>query len=803
MERIHLPVRLLAELTTRSGDIDSRRSDPDSMAEGARAHRLLQKRFAQRYDSVKSELPLELTLEYGGYELELQGRADCLIDGGTVCEIKTTLYDISALDPEDRSFWAQAECYAYIYALQNGLESMRVRLTLYCIDADETAEYDREYTLEELRGRLYALLDAYLVWLKWSADWAGVRDRSIAASGFPFESYRKGQRELAVACYKAITGGKRIYVQAPTGIGKTVSTLFPAVKALGNGGCDKIFYLTAKAVARRAAEDALENMRGAGFRLKSITLTAKNTICFREKPACTPESCEYAKGHFDRVDGAVRDILDNEDACTRETIESYAKKHRVCPFELGLDVSLYADVVICDYNYLFDPRVALKRFFASDSGGRWAFLIDEAHNLPDRARDMYSAELDKKAFADVKKLIRERAGAKPLTKQLNAVSRQFTALEKRMQADTDDGGDVEQEGIVFGENFMRSDSDEMFGGLYEALDGFLRGCDKFFRKNHAAAPLPGDDELLALYFECLFFLKIRDLYCEDYTAIFENRPLVRATLFCADPRRFVAAGLDKGVGAALFSATLTPLGYFKEILGGREEDGAASIPSPFDRRRFLLMADARVSTKYKDRERTRGEVAELIYAGISGKTGNYMAFFPSYAYMEEVFAQFCERHPEVNTARQSAGMTPEEREEFLARFSAENPDGLLGFCVLGGAFGEGIDLRGDRLIGVIIVGVGLPQLNLRQDVIREHCEPEGFEYAYMSPGMNKVLQAAGRVIRTEADIGTALLIDSRFARPDYRALFPAHWSGMRYVSSADEVRGLIRDFWAGGQCPLI
>ncbi len=797
MDRIHLPVRLLAELTTRSGDIDSRRSDPDSMAEGAHAHRLLQKRLAQKYGDTKAELPLSLTLEYGGYELELQGRADCLIGPDTICEIKTTVYDIADLDPEDRSFWAQAECYACIYALQNGLGAMRVRLTLYCIDTDETAEYEREYTLERLRERLYAMLDGYLVWLRWSADWAKMRNASVEASGFPFEHYRRGQRELAVACYKAITGGRRIYAQAPTGTGKTMSALFPAVKALGRGGCDKIFYFTAKVVARKAAEDAAEKLRAAGFRLKSVTLTAKSTVCFCEKPVCTPESCEYARGHFDRVGDALRDILDNEDGCDRGVLEKYAKKHRVCPFELGLDVSLYADVVICDYNYLFDPRVALKRFFASDSAGRWAFLIDEAHNLPDRARDMYSAALDKNEFAAVKKLLRERAGAKPLVKQLNAVNRQFVALEKRLKEAAAEP--PETDGVVFGDGFMRSDSDGLFGGLYEALEALLRCCDRFFRKNRASQPLPGDDELLSLYFECLFFLKVRELYCESYTAIFEPKPSARATLFCADPRKFIAAGLDRGVGAALFSATLTPLGYFKEILGGREEDGAASIPSPFDQRRLLLMTAGRVSTKYRDRERTRDEVAELIFAGASGKKGNYMAFFPSYAYMDEVFERFCELHPEVNAVRQSAGMTPDEREEFLSRFSEENADGLLGFCVLGGAFGEGIDLRGDRLIGVVIIGVGLPQLNLRQDVIREHCEPYGFEYAYMYPGMNKVLQAAGRVIRTEDDAGMVLLIDSRFARADYRALFPPHWSGMRYVTSAEEVRGLLRDFWESGE----
>jgi len=792
MEKLHLPIRLLAELTTRSGDIDSRRSDPDSMAEGARAHRLLQKRLAGKYESVRAELPLSLSLEHDGYALELQGRADCLIsdgEGDIICEIKTTMYDISELDPEDRSFWAQAECYACIHALNTGAEEMRVRLMLYCIDADEIAEYEKRFTTEQLREKVCEILDAYVAWLKWSADWASLRDPSIELSPFPFESYRRGQRELAVACYKAMTGGKRLYIQAPTGVGKTISTLFPAVKALGRGACDKIFYLTAKVVARKAASDALVSMREAGFRLKSAVLTAKGSICFREKPNCTPEACEYAKGHFDRVDDALRDILEHEELCTREVIESYALKHRVCPFEFELDLSLYTDVVVCDYNYLFDPRVSLKRFFSSEQTGRWAFLIDEAHNLPDRAREMYSAALEKRSFTEVKKLLKERAGAKTLIKRLNAVSKQFTGLGKLIEAE-ECGEDV-----IRGEGFVRSDSDGIFAGLYEAVEDFIRESDRFFRKNGGAPVQQGDDELLALYFECMFFLKVRELFSESYAAVVERRQTVSARLFCAEPSGFIAAALDKGVAAAAFSATLTPLEYFKQLLGGREEDGAASIPSPFDRSRFMLMAASNVSTKYRDRERTCDEVAKLIYAGTSAKKGNYMVFFPSYSYMDEVFGRFCELYPQTDARRQSADMTPEQREEFLQSFSAENEDSLVGFCVLGGAFGEGIDLRGDRLIGAVIVGVGLPQPELRQEIIREHYEPMGFEFAYMYPGMNKVLQAAGRVIRTESDRGMALLIDSRFARADYRALFPTHWSGLRYISSPEEAKALLEDFW--------
>ena len=806
MSIIHLPIKLLAELTTRSGDIDSSRADPDSMAEGVRAHKLIQKRLSERYDEVRNEVSMKEILEYGGYQLELQGRADSLIMDGdtvTVCEIKTTIYDIADLDIEDKTFWAQAKCYAYIYAKQNELDTVHVRLLLYCIDEDETKEQEQVCTREQLEADVFALLKKYTVWLDWNTDWMQVRDHSIEQGNFPFENYRRGQRELAVACYKAVTAEKRLYIQAPTGIGKTISTLFPTVKALGKGYCDKIFYLTAKVVARKAAANALEKLGEKGFRLKSLVLTAKNSICFMEKPLCKPEFCPYAKGHFDRVDDAVMDILEKEDHCSREIVEEYAKKHRVCPFELELDLSLYCDVIVCDYNYLFDPRVSLKRFFSSDVTGKWAFLIDEAHNLPDRAREMYSAQLEKTEFLKVKKLLKDRAGTKSVIKQLNAVNKEFLKLGKLVHREEEeplfrgeDDEEAKQCGVVFGEGWMKSESDGIFNSLYDEVEKLTQTCDRFFRKNHSSTPQAGDDELLELYFNCLFFLKIKELYSGSYTAVAEEKPHMTARLFCADPREFIAYSLGKGVGTVAFSATLMPLEYFKNMLGGREEDGAASAPSPFDPQKFALLVANRVSTKYRDRESSRDEVTELIYAGISARQGNYMVFFPSYSYMKDVAECFLERYPQVDMVQQSGDMTAEEREAFLENFSEDNSRTLVGFCVLGGVFGEGIDLRGERLIGVIIVGVGLPQIDLRQDIIREHYEPQGFEFAYMYPGMNKVLQAAGRVIRTEEDKGMALLIDSRFSRADYRALFPNHWRNAKYVSSEEEAAALLRKFWA-------
>ena len=610
-----------------------------------------------------------------------------------------------------------------------------------------------------------------------AAEWQALRDASIQKAPFPFPEYRRGQRELAVRAYRAIAAGRKLFAQAPTGIGKTVSALFPAVKAMGEGKTSKIFYLTAKTITRQVAEEALDRMRRTGLRLRTLTLTAKEKICFREKAVCRPEVCPYAKGYFDRANDAVYDALTSRDAVTRSVVEEFARKHTVCPFELSLDISLWVDCVICDYNYVFDPRAYLRRFFA-DGAGDYVFLIDEAHNLADRAREMFSAALTKTQFYEIKKRFKD--GGKALQKALNAINRQMIDYRKAC---------LETGFFVTPEKPTE---------LIDRVSDFAAVCERLLKENGG---LSEDSAFLQLYFDALNFALIADFYDERYVTYVETQAGdVTVRLFCLDPSFLLGQALGRGASAVLFSATLTPLDYFRDILGGGAGDELVALESPFEVDKLCLLAADNVSTRFQHRERSAGRVAELIGSFVSRKTGNYIVYFPSYKYMKEVCTRFAEAYPSIRTAEQGPAMTEEERESFLGLFADEPQSTLVAFCVLGGIFSEGIDLTGGRLIGSVIVSVGLPQLSVRQNIIRNYFDGKngmGFEYAYMYPGMNKVLQAAGRVIRSETDVGAVLLIDERFGRRDYTRLFPNHWREMKRVGDNAQLVRALDAFWSG------
>ncbi|SDO09321.1 ATP-dependent DNA helicase [Acetanaerobacterium elongatum] len=777
---VKISVRNLVEFLLRSGDLDSRFTGRDRMSEGAQLHRKLQKAYGSSY---KAEVALKETRTVGGIAFTVIGRADGIIteeDKTTVDEIKSVTQPLDEVDEDFAPVhWAQARCYACMVAAQNGLTEITVRLTYVHADTEEVKTLDRVYTQEELETFFNDLLLSYHSWAEFSASWAELRDMSIKALSFPFAYYRRGQRELAAGVYKALRDEKRLFAQAPTGIGKTMSTVFPAVKAMGEGLTTKIFYLTAKTVTRQVAQEAFERLRENGLRFKTVTLTAKEKICFQDTPACTPETCPYAKGHYNRVNAALRELLEENDAITRETVEAYARKHTVCPFELSLDLSMWVDAVICDYNYAFDPRVYLKRFFAQENQiPDCVFLVDEAHNLVDRAREMFSAELKKSSFTQVKTALKKSAPR--LKKRLNAVCKVFLELKEECGE--------ERPSLV-----KNTQSEE----LCAALEHFLSECELWLKehgKEHEQY-----DALLQLFFDSLGYLHTAELFDERYVFITDCAGHdVRARLFCVDPSMLLNNALNRARGAALFSATLTPLQYFKNILGGREEDYILKLSSPFDQRNMHLLLCGGISTKYRHRDESYGRIAEVIKAVIGGRAGNYMVFFPSYLYLQRVYDEFKALCPEVDTLIQQSGMTEPEREEFLLRFDAQNSETLVGFSVMGGVFSEGVDLKGDRLIGSIIVGVGLPQVSTEQDIIMNFFNQEngmGFEYAYMYPGMNKVLQAAGRVIRSEADRGVVVLIDERFAHNEYLRLFPGHWSGCLLVKSPTQIEKSVREFW--------
>jgi DNA excision repair protein ERCC-2 len=585
---------------------------------------------------------------------------------------------------------------------------------------------------------------------------------------------------LAVAVYKTLTVGRKLYAQAPTGTGKTIATIFPAVKALGMGYVEKVFFLTAKTVTRQLAEEAFNRLRKAGLRFKTITLTAKEKICFIPGAACTPEECPYAKAYYDRIGLALNDCWGLE-AFTREVIEQQARKHMICPFEFSLDLALWADAVICDYNYVFDPRVYLKRFF-DENNVQNCILVDEAHNLVDRAREMYSAEITKQAFMDLKKSIKDK-----LPRLAKAIGKINSFLVKTGKLC------VEKSAVGQPDYCVR---EQPLTDMFPLLRKYTSLAEEWLAKNE---PSDYREELLDIYFKVYAFLRTADMYDERYVTYVEKvEKDVKLKHFCVDPSYLLRQALARGRAAVFFSATLTPLEYFWEMLGGEEGDCKIAVASPFARENLCLLVATNISTTYKTRENTYDEVVDSITAAIEARAGNYLVFLPSYRYMDEVYQRFCLKNPLTRIIRQVGEMAEEERLEFLRQFSGDNAVTLVGFAVMGGIFGEGIDLAGERLLGAIVVGVGLPQVCLEREIIRKWFDNngrQGFEYAYVYPGMNKVLQAAGRVIRTENDRGLVLLIDDRFFQSRYRRLFPTEWYGAVGVKTAGSIADRANRFW--------
>ncbi len=789
LREVRLSVRGLVEFVWRCGSIDSRFAGFDRANEGSRIHRKLQRAAGEHY---QAEVSMKADRTVDGLLYHLEGRADGVIreDGGvTIDEIKTTGAPEELLTEDFNPLhWAQAKCYGAFLCGQESLEGVTIQITYYQIDTDAVIRHRRWFSARELEEFLTDTLRLYAPWARMEQGWRRVRNESLRALEFPFPQYRPDQYALAGAVYKTIRTRSRLMAMAPTGIGKTISTLFPAVKALGEEHGERIFYLTAKTVTRQAAQEALEHLRegmeqkGGALRLKCVTLTAKDKICPLEQRICTPQACPRANGYFDRVNDALFHYLESTDVFTRESIQEYAQLHQLCPFEFSLDLTNWCDCIICDYNYLFDPVVSLKRFFTD--GGDFIFLVDEAHNLVDRSREMYSARLSKAAFYDFKKSLgrpHRRLGS-----ALTKLNSQLIALRHRCEEE-----DVRS--LVL----PQGDSE-----LAKLLMRFCAEAEDFLDEQREGA---AHDELLALYFDARFYLRIWELYDEHFTTLvscFGSE--VRMELVCLDASPFLDASLSMGRAGILFSATLSPPDYFLRTLGVGEQAPAIALRSPFDPTQLCLLCADAVSTKYADRERTLDDVCALIAAAVLAKRGNYLVFLPSYQYLRLVSERFCAQHPAVEVLIQQTGMDEAAREEFLSAFSEDREETLVGFCVLGGIFAEGINLAGERLIGSIIVGVGLPQISPLQDALRDYYEETlgaGFDYAYRFPGMNKVLQAAGRVIRTEHDRGMVLLIDSRYGQTAYRRLFPAHWAHLRRVRTAQEASEQLAAFWGGQTQP--
>lgn len=756
---VRISVRNLVEFILRNGDLvsGSGTSDKEAMLKGSRLHRKIQKQMGSHY---QPEVSLKKDTEYADLILRVEGRADGIFlqdEQFCIDEIKGVYKKLELMEEPVLVHRAQALCYAWIYLDAHDMEKIDIQMTYAHLDTEVIKRFRETLTRAELKQWYEELTDSYHKWLAYQIEWRKKRNESMENLEFPF-AYRKGQREMVSGIYHAISKKEQIFIQAPTGVGKTMSAVFPAVRAIGQGMAETVFYLTARTITRTVAQDAFEILRDRGLLFKVITITAKEKLCFCDKLECDPEKCPYAKGHYDRINDAVYELWTTEQSFDRETLLRHAKKWQVCPFEMSLDLAIWMDGVICDYNYVFDPKVCLKRFFGENVSGNYLFLIDEAHNLVDRGREMYSASICLNDVIETRKFVKPYS--QKLWKKLGKVKKQMEELRQ---------------------NCGEWKVQENAGVLPISLLSVQGELDQLLEESPTQEVVDG---ILDFYFEVRDFLNISELVDDNYVVYtaFDENGRFYMKLFCVNPAENLQKCLDKGNSTVFFSATLLPLQYYRKMLSTRSENFGMYVESPFEQKKRCLMICRDVSSKYTRRgyEEYR-KIAEYIARMSWQKKGNYMVFFPSYRLMEDVYQVYQDEFSVswVRCISQHASMTELEREEFLEEFTEETEETLVGFCVMGGIFSEGIDLIGDRLIGAAVVGTGLPQVNCEREILKGYYDEkgeQGFDYAYRYPGMNKVLQAAGRVIRTKEDTGAILLMDERFLNRDYRNLFPREWN---------------------------
>ena len=783
MYEISVSVRGIVEFLFREGDITGGEGtfSKDAMQAGSRIHRKIQGKMGLNY---QAEVPLKINIERPDFVLIIEGRADGILTEDnfvTIDEIKGVYKKLENLVEPVYVHKAQAMCYAYIYALKEGLSEIAVQMTYCNLDTEQIKRFKETFTFEELKIWFEDMTDEYCKWMQFDVDNRKLRNESIETLEFPYD-YRPGQKNMAAMVYLSIKDRKNLFVQAPTGIGKTMAALFPAIQAMGNGYAEKMFYLTAKTIARSVALDGLTILRNNGLHFRSVLITAKEKICPMDETNCDPDYCPYAKGHYDRINDAMYDCLVNEDNITRDVLLSYADKHMVCPFEMGLDVSLYVDGIICDYNYVFDPRVRLRRYFGEGAKGEFVFLTDEAHNLVERASAMYSACIYKEDFLKMRKLLMPFNSK--ICKLLAGCNKELLEIKKMCES---------EKGYV-----IVSDIDSLYLKLlrlHAHLESFME------ESKEINALKPHKDEILEFYFQINQFLNIYELMDESYEIYGEqvDSSSFMLKLYCIHPANNLSECIEKGNATIFFSATMLPINYYKELLHNDEEDAAIYIPSPFPVKNRRIMVGNDVSSRYKLRTPAMYEkIAKYIDIMVHGKQGNYMAFFPSYKMMNDVYECGCAigLFGDIEVIVQDSHLSEQERDEFISRFREEEKP-VLGFCILGGIFSEGIDLAGEHLIGAAIVGTGLPMVCNENEIKLNYFsdrEDKGFEYAYLYPGMNKVQQAAGRVIRTMDDRGVILLLDERFVTRQVVDTFPAEWEDYRVVN-LNTVSAEIEDFW--------
>ena len=770
-------VRTFVEFILRSGDIDNRRGnlgEAEAMLEGAKLHRRIQKSMDSGYSA---EVALKLCLFEDDYDFILEGRADGVFKSGDlnmIDEIKGMYISVAELEEPIEVHLAQAKCYAYMLATEENYDRMGVRMTYADLDTYETKYFESEYTYTELKDWFENLYREYTKWIEFEIEAKRKLIESGTALQFPFP-YREGQEELVKDVYRAILRKKNLFIEAPTGVGKTVSTIYPAVKALSMKLSEKIFYLTSKTIVRTAAMDCFGKLMNKGLIARVVTITAKDKVCFLEKRACNPIECPYAKGYYDRVNDATYEFIKTPGVYDREAIIDAAKKYEICPFEFSLDVSLWCDAVICDYNYVFDPNVYLRRFFEEGIKDSFIFLVDEAHNMVDRGRKMYSAQLSKAEVLRMKQFM--------ISENMPHVARELDNLNKIMLGLKRDCEEYKVLLVYSQLNLAMHRLNNAISQMYE-INKRYRGGDAW-----------DDFSLRIRHFVNMLEIADDDYIC--YTEHDEDGDFV-VHLACIETARVLQEKENVARSTVFFSATLLPINYYKHMLTQEKEPYAIYAKTSFDNDKKKVLIATDVSSKYTRRNKAEYErIAAYVEKAYEAHPGNYMVFFPSYKMMLDVYDEMRSewREEEDFIILQTMDMDESSREEFLQNFG-ENTK-RIGFAVLGGVFSEGIDLTGDRLIGAIIVGTGFPKTSHEREVLKNYYDDNGksgFDYSYRFPGLNKVLQAGGRVIRTSEDRGVILLLDERFLQNDNKALLPKEWENFGTVT-IENVSDKIRTFY--------
>ncbi len=744
-------VRALCEFTARRGDLDLRFTPAPSAQEGVAGHQWVAGRRGPRYET---EIFLQGTFE----QLAVRGRADGYDPAlNRLEEIKTHRGDLAKQPANHRHLhWAQAKVYGWLLCQARGLAELNVALVYFDIASQQETTFCETHSAESLRLFFEDHCREFLAWARQELQHREGRDRSLAALAFPHAAFRTGQRELAESVYRGAATGRCVLAQAPTGIGKTVATVFGLLKAAAPQAIDKVFYLTAKSTGRRMALDAaaLIARSAPALPLRVLELTARDKACEHRDKACHGDSCPLARGFYDRLPAARSEslALDCMDAPALRTV---ALKHGVCPYYLAQELARWVDLVVGDYNYWFDGSAMLH---AMTLGNEWrvGVLADEAHNLVERARAMYSATLSQASLRTVRS-----AAPAPVRPALDKVNRGWNVLRKARAAAPD------------------APLDALPASFLNALKQAAGALETHFAE---AAPGAADGALLQAYFDILAFQRLAESFGTHSvlelaeTAGASTKPAASVRIQNLIPAPFLKPRFAAARTVTLFSATLSPPHYFIDMLGLPADTAWIDVESPFSPEQLAVQVVSRISTRYPHRQRSAAPIARLIAEQYAARPGNYLAFFSSFDYLDLVAAEFRRAHPEVPAWTQGRGMDEAQRQAFLERFV---PGGAgVGFAVLGGSFGEGIDLRGDRLVGAFVATLGLPQVNPRNEQLKERLEGvfgAGYDYTYLYPGIQKVVQAAGRVIRTQEDKGIVVLIDDRFARPAVRELLPAWW----------------------------